>query len=158
MAKASRAEEQVRKVIDTGIDNLPEIFDMLMDEAKGVYFAVCPTIPGREKPKPANAKFVTLSKEVEKVCKTCQQPLLKEPHVVWEVWKEKRDGGLLRFLYDQLAGKSKARDAEKVDTEIIVVFGDIDSVLNGETGVANEASESKGSLPRKEKETIGLDP
>lgn len=148
MSKLSKSEERVKQVIDRSVEELDEIYDMLMDEAKGVHFAVAPHLPGRMKPKPAQAEKVALGDEVERVCKACKQPILKEPPVVWEVWKEKRDGALLKFLLEWAAGKSRTRESEKTDTEIYVVFGDIDSLPSGETTTKNEVNELKGSHPR----------
>lgn len=146
MSKVSKLDTRVQEVIDKGVDQLDDIFEMLMDEAKGVYFLVSPKLPGREKPKGNLAEFVSLADEVESVCKKCKQPLLKNPPVVWEVWKKQRDSILLKYLYDQLAGRSKARETEKVDPEIIVVFGDIDSEERAAT--TNEVKELEGSPPR----------
>jgi hypothetical protein len=147
LPKPSKTEEKVRQVIDTGVELLPEIFEMLLDEAKGVHFVVSPLLPGRMKPK-HGAALVTEAEEVEKVCRSCKQPILKEPRQVWEVWKEKRDATTLRYLHDQIAGRSKARENEKVDTEIYVIFGDIDSLPPGETKGVNGENGLKGSLPR----------
>jgi hypothetical protein len=144
MAKLSKSEERKRRVLDEGVEHLPEIFEALLDEAKGVHFVVAPHIPERNKPR--SGKKVCLATEVESVCPRCKQAKLTDPPVIWEVWKEKRDTTTLRYLHDQIAGRAKAREAEQVDTEIIVVFGDIDST--GETGVVNEVNECKGSLPR----------
>lgn len=154
MANLSKTEERRRRVLDEGVEHLPEIFEALMDEAKGVHFVVSPHIPDRNKPR--NAKKVGLATEVEAVCSKCRQAKLTDPPVIWEVWKQQRDAVTLRYLHDQLAGRAKAREAEQIDTEIIVVFGDIDSD-NRETNAANEESEVKGSLPRMPPKKTKLD-
>jgi len=154
MKRTLDQREQVQKVLDKGVEQLDDIFDALLDEANGVFFTVSPQLPSRAKPKVHQAEFVSNADEVEKVCKTCKQPILKQPRGVWEVWKSRRDGSTLRFLYDQLAGKSKTRDTEKIDPEIILVFGDIDSnPVSGET----EGTEGSKGSPTRQDPFAGID-
>lgn len=146
--RPSKADQRVQDVLDRGVEYLDEILDMLLDEAKGVHFVVSPRAQGGAGRK---AKLVTQADEVEKTCKTCKQPILKEPRVEWEVWKERRDGPMLKFLYEQMVGRAKQRESQKIDPEIVVVFGDIDSVEGVEAreqGSRNEVKEIKGSHPR----------
>lgn len=132
------SEQKVQQVLDRGIQDLDKIYDWLMEEAEGVCFAVSPHTDPRAKPKPHLADFVAKADAVEKVCKACKQPILKQPPEVWEVFKEKRDASLLKWLADQLIGKAQMRQGDKIDPEIIVVFGDIDSQQDIESGAIEE--------------------
>lgn len=147
MVKKNKVEE----VLERGLESLDEIWEMLVDEAKGVHCLVFPGLPKRDKPK---GKLIATAAEVEKVCTKCKQPVLIDPPVVWEVWKTRRDTVTLKWLAEQLVGRAKSREVEKFDPEIIVVFGDIDSV-SGETRGMSGAIESKGSPPESLSVGIG---
>jgi hypothetical protein len=144
----NKGENKVQAVLDKAADHLDELFEMLMDEAKGVQFVVSPRIRAA----PRNADFETEAEEVLCVCKACNQPIVVEPRVAWNVYRERRDAATIKFLYEQAAGRAKSREQDKIDTEIFVVFGDIDSLPGeyvSEPQAVNEENGLMGSPPRR---------
>lgn len=118
--------KQLQKVQEKGLRKINELFDALWEEAQGVRFLVTPT--NRRNTLPKNADKEGEGYVVDHICAKCRQPVLKEPPELYEVWKERRDSMLLRYLYDQQVGKSGQKDKEVIDPEIIIVFDAIDSI------------------------------
>lgn len=117
--------EQLNKVQEKGFKRLNDLFDSLWEEAQGVRFLVTPT--NRKNALPKSADKEGTGHVIDHVCPKCKQPVLKEPIEVFEVWKQRRDAGLLKYLFDQWAGKSAQKEKDVVDPEIIIVFDSIDS-------------------------------
>lgn len=117
--------EKVNRVQEKGLQRLDELFDALWEQAQGVSFLVTPT--NRKNTQPKDADKTDEGYIVDHICAKCKQPVLVEPIVMYEVWKERRDSGLLKYLFDQQVGRSSQKDKDVVDPEIIIVFGDIDS-------------------------------
>jgi len=117
--------EKVNRVQEKGLQRLDELFDALWEQAQGVMFLVTPT--NRKNTLPKNADKEDVGSIIDHICPKCNQPVLVEPPVIYEVWKERRDSGLLKYLFDQQVGRSSQKDKDVVDPEIIIVFGDIDS-------------------------------
>lgn len=117
--------EKVGEVQEKGFRKLDKLFDKLWEQAEGVRFLVTPNPRRNEKPK--NATPEGIGYVIEHICPKCKLPVPKEPLEVYEVWKEKPDSMLLRYLYDQMVGRSSQKDKETVDPEINIIFGDIES-------------------------------
>jgi hypothetical protein len=128
-----RLDEKVQQSLDKYSESIDELFEIMLDEARGTLFVVSPKMDARAKPKQHQADFVAVAEEVEqdgkeaRVCKSCRQIILKEPRVEWEVYKRKPDIPAAKNLMEQIAGRAKQREQETVDPVIIVQFGDIDS-------------------------------
>ena len=150
--KAQVLEDRLSEVSD-------EILELLYEEAKGSYFALSPY--NKRSPKDSDL----ISEEaavVRKECRVCRRPFFKEPVEIWQVWKKRPDTGALKYLYDHVVGKAKQKAQEEVDPEIIVVFGDIDTVGSGATSksIANEMQGSPNRTPNKSRELdkkLGID-
>lgn len=129
--------EQVSKVQEKGLRKLNELFDALWEEAQGIKFLVTPT--NRRNTLPKNADKLDEGFVIDHICPKCKQPVIKDPPEFYEVWKERRDSTLLRYLYDQQVGKSGQKDREVVDPEIIIIFDAIDSIESESTELINSS-------------------
>lgn len=127
--------EQVNKVQERGLKKLDELFNALWEEAQGVKLLVTPGLRGNQKPK--NADKTGTGYVVESVCPKCKLPICKEDSEIYEVWKVRRDTGLLKYLFDQQVGRSSQKDKDTVDPEIIIIFDDIDSIRSSPSKITS---------------------
>jgi hypothetical protein len=144
--KPKGAAAEVAAVHERGLQQLDELFDLMVEVAKGVFIVVSP----KARQKPTDADFVAEVATVETVCKACKRPRLKAPEEVWEVYKVRPDRAMLQHLHEQLAGKAAAKQGAERDTEINVFFGDID--CEAEDGTDERAHPN----PPEGKPRIGL--
>lgn len=128
-SNGNRRAEVLKQLEDSGLDELPELFDQLLDMAKGlkVYVRV-------EDIKPFGARKLSKGRLVEteakaNACPACKRSFVSSPHgEVVEVYRYPPDKALLRYLHEYLAGKARAKEERQVDPVIIIQFPAIDTV------------------------------
>jgi hypothetical protein len=155
MAKTS--DEKIQQVQDRLLELGDEVLELLYEQAKGSYFVVGKHVDKRDKPPPKKGELVAeVTSEVESICTKCKQPKFKAPPVLWEVWKRMPDVAALKHLHEQIVGRAKQKAQEQVDPEIIVVFGDIDSLSCEQERMSEERVKelegSPGRTPEKDYE------
>jgi hypothetical protein len=133
-APASPKKADVLKQIeDSALEVLPEVFETLMEVARGTRFGVAIEGTGGRPRKGTATNTGIRGKALEKFCPHCRNMFPVHPPEIVEVWQTLPDTVLLRYIHEYLAGKAKVREEERPDTIINVYFGEIDTVYTPET-------------------------
>ena len=136
---ATKKADVLKQIEDKALVMLPEVFDTLMEVARGTKFGVA--VDGTRPRKGTAVKVGVEGRALTEFCPTCYHELTGHPPEVVEVWRTLPDTVLLRYIHEYLAGKAKVREEERPDTVINVYFGEIDTVFTPEHSALSDLEE-----------------
>ena len=117
--------EVLREIEDLGLENLSEVFDTLLEAARGLKLLVgVEAQPPRAAVKVGRVRTVQVKDGRVPVCPHCKRAWFEAPADVYEVFLFPPDTGIAKYLHEHLAGKAKVREEKQVDPVINVVFAE----------------------------------